>query len=123
MGQPLVGDNGVVMGVALSVAAQARVAGERPNQRWSRLAPKSAFPGRVVRMPLEGAHGFWAAQKVHVNLSDLAVAELHVASASPLVSLRRRPSAELCDDRGRDDARRAFGEDTRLGRAHPVHVA
>ena len=30
-------------GVALSAVAQARVAGERPNQRWSRLDPKSAF--------------------------------------------------------------------------------
>jgi hypothetical protein len=36
---------------------------------------------------LEGARGFWAAQKVHVNASDLAVAELHIARASPLVSL------------------------------------
>lgn len=42
-GQPLDADNGAGMGVALSAAAQARVAGERPNQRWSRLAPKSAF--------------------------------------------------------------------------------
>ena len=37
---------------------------------------------------VEGAHRFWAAQKVHVNLSDLAMAELHVARAIPVVSLR-----------------------------------
>ena len=38
--------------------------------------------------PLEGAHRFWAAQKVHVNVSDLLVTELHVARAVSLVSLR-----------------------------------
>jgi hypothetical protein len=38
--------------------------------------------------PVEGADRFWAAQKVHVNLSDLAVAELHIARAIPFVSLR-----------------------------------
>src|ERR1019366_2127675 len=36
---------------------------------------------------LEDTRGFWAAQKVHVNASDLVMPELHVARASPLVSL------------------------------------
>jgi hypothetical protein len=36
---------------------------------------------------LEGARGFGTAQKVHVNAADLVVAELHIARASPLVSL------------------------------------
>ena len=36
---------------------------------------------------LEGARRFGAAQKVHVNASDLVVAELHVAGARSLVGL------------------------------------
>ena len=38
---------------------------------------------------LEGAGGFGAAQKVHVNASYPAVAELHIARASPHVSLNQ----------------------------------
>ena len=36
---------------------------------------------------------------------------------------RGRPSADLGNDSGRDDARCAFGENTRLRRTYPIHVA
>ena len=46
MAQPFVIDErnkASASGVALSAVAQSRVAGGRPNQRWSRLDPKWAF--------------------------------------------------------------------------------
>src|SRR4249920_1331235 len=72
---------------------------------------------------LKRPRGLRAAQEIYVDAPDLPMAELHVAGASSLVSVRRGSTTRLGDKRRRHNLRGAFSENSRLGRAYTVDIA
>src|SRR6476659_9315334 len=90
----------------------ARSAGEPAGA--SARAEVVLLVGEGVRGLTEGAGRLRAGEEVDVHAADPSRPELDVARAPPAVVSRLLAAAKVRDDRGGDDACRAFREDARL---------